>query len=191
MLYKYRSLKNFQNFVDIILNNRIYAAPYFDLNDPMEGLYTYAEGTINKDMVREIKGEKNKLRICSLSRRSDSTLMWSHYADSHKGIAIGVKVNQGQDIKSVRYEGLSFVQNATSRGSHETARNVLTYKLEPWSYEEEERVFVTCSEYADVSIHEVIIGTKMDTRIKSLVKKLVKQVNPRIQIKEANATEIL
>ena len=39
--YKYRSVDNFRNFVDIILNNRLYAASYQDLNDPMEGHYYY------------------------------------------------------------------------------------------------------------------------------------------------------
>jgi len=44
MLYKYGSLNNFKYFVDIILNNRPYASPYFDLNDPMEGYYSYPNG---------------------------------------------------------------------------------------------------------------------------------------------------
>ena len=191
MHYKYRSLDNFKNFVDIILNSRIYAAPYFDLNDPMEGLYTYAEGSINRDMVNKIKGEKTRLRICSLSRRADSTLMWSHYADSHKGIAIGVEVNQKHEIRPVTYEGLSYVENATRLGSHETAKNVLTCKLEPWRYEEEERVFVTESNYIEVSIKSIALGSKMDSRTKSLVKKLVSKINPSVVITEANVTEIV
>ena len=191
MHFKYRSLENFKNFVDIILNNRIYAAPYFDLNDPMEGLYTYNEGTLNRDMVNKIKGEKKRLRICSLSRRSDSTLMWAHYADSHSGVAIGLVVDGKHEIRPVNYEGLSYVQNATKFGSHETAKNILSYKLEPWSYEEEERVFVTDSSYVNVSVEKILLGSKMDTRTKSLVKSLVKKLNPNIQISEADVAAIV
>lgn len=47
LLYKYRSIENFQFFVDIILNKRLYAARYLDLNDPMEGHYIYADGVVN------------------------------------------------------------------------------------------------------------------------------------------------
>ncbi|WP_433924749.1 DUF2971 domain-containing protein [Vreelandella sp. 21] len=191
MHYKYRSLENFKNFVDIVLNNRIYAAPYFELNDPMEGLYTYDSGAINSELVRKIKGEKTKIRICSLSRRFDSTLMWSHYADSHRGVAIGVIVHPKHEIRSVTYEGLSYVQNATKHGSHETAKNVLTCKLEPWAYEEEERVFVTDSNYIDVTISRIFLGSKMDTRTKSLVRNLVSKLNPDIQVDEANVAEIV
>jgi len=191
MHFKYRSLDNFKNFVDIILNNRVYAAPYFDLNDPMEGLYTYDEGTLNRHMVNKIKGEKTRLRICSLSRRSDSTLMWTHYADSHRGVAIGLEVDKKHEIRPVKYEGLSYVQNATRFGSHETAKNVLSCKLEPWAYEEEERVFVTDTSYVDVFVKQIVLGSKMDTRTKSLVKKLVSKLNPTIQISEADVAEIV
>ncbi|CAM4487953.1 DUF2971 domain-containing protein [Alteromonas australica] len=191
MLYKYRSLANFKNFVDIILNNRIYAAPYYDLNDPMEGLYTYDEGAINEEMVEKIKGEKGKLRICSLSRRADSTLMWSHYADSHRGVVLGIEVNKKYEVRPVTYEGLSYVKHATRFGGHETAKNVLTCKLEPWAYEEEERVFVSDGQYASVTIEEVVLGSKMDTRTKSLVKKLVAKINARILVSEANVQTIV
>ncbi len=191
MHYKYRSLENFKNFVDIILNNRIYAAPYFKLNDPMEGLYIYDKGTVNHEMVSKIKGEKKRIGICSLSRRSDSTLMWSHYANSHKGVAIAVVVGHQHEIRPVKYEGLSYVQNATRFGSRETAMNILICKLEAWSYEEEERVFVTDTNYVDVSIAKIILGSKMDTRTKSLVKSLVSKINPNILIREADVAEIV
>lgn len=191
MHYKYRSLENFKNFVDVILNNRIYAAPYFDLNDPMEGLYTYDSGVINRELVRQIKGEKNKIRICSLSRRFDSTLMWSHYADSHRGVAIGIIVHPRHEMRPVTYEGLSCVQNATAHSNHEAAKNILTCKLEPWAYEEEERVFVTGSNYVYVTISRIFLGSKMDTRTKSLVRNLVNKLNPAIQVDEANVAEIV
>ncbi len=186
MLYKYRSLANFETFVDIILNERIYAAPYFDLNDPMEGLYRYTEGTINQQLIKDIKGQKQKLRICSLSRNCSSTLMWSHYADSHKGVAIGVKVNPNQETREVRYKGMSYVRDATRIGSHETAKNILTYKLDSWTYEDEERVFVTSGNYAKVKVSKIVMGSRISEKHKALVRKLVKIVNDSVSICEAD-----
>ena len=41
LLFKYRSLENWRWLLDILVNNRLYAAPFKDLNDPMEGRYFY------------------------------------------------------------------------------------------------------------------------------------------------------
>ena len=186
MLYKYRSLENFDNLVDIVLNERIYAAPYFELNDPMEGLYRYAQGTINQQLIEKIKGQKKKLRICSLSRNCNSTLMWSHYADGHKGVAIAVEVNSSEEVREVRYEGMSFVQNAARIGSQETAKNILTYKLDSWVYEDEERVFVTTGKYAKVRVVEIVLGSRVSDKHKTLVRKLVKRVNESIAVRDVH-----
>ena len=56
MLYKYRGIKGFRNFVDIIMRNCLYAAPYSKLNDPMEGHYTIRSGELDSDIVTLIKG---------------------------------------------------------------------------------------------------------------------------------------
>jgi len=37
--YKYRSLSNFKNFVDIIINQKLYAANCSNMNDAMGGVY--------------------------------------------------------------------------------------------------------------------------------------------------------
>src|ERR1700733_10826409 len=93
LLYKYRSLTNFKNFVDIILRNRLYASPYKEMNDPMEGQYYYRQGDYDRRTLRTIKENKQNLRLCSLSRNNHNELMWSHYADGQHGVAIGVSVD--------------------------------------------------------------------------------------------------
>ena len=49
----------------------------------------------------------NRLRIACFSDREDNTRMWSHYADSHKGICIGYKTNGSSlnswNLKEVTY----------------------------------------------------------------------------------------
>ena len=58
MLYKYRGINSFRYFVDIVLNKRLYAAPFFDLNDPMEGHYLYSSGELDSDVRDLIKNQK-------------------------------------------------------------------------------------------------------------------------------------
>ena len=37
LFFKYRDISNLRYFLDILLYNRLYAAKYNELNDPMEG----------------------------------------------------------------------------------------------------------------------------------------------------------
>ncbi len=186
MLYKYRDLDNFRFFVDIILNNRFYAAPYTDLNDPMEGYYRYTTGDLSDEVLKSIKGEKKKLGICSLSRNSKIELMWSHYCDGHKGIVIGVEIHDNYDIQPINYDGLPHIQNQNNLNYEETARAILTNKHQIWTYEEETRVFVEGAKYINVEVKEVILGEKMDSRTKGFIRSLVEKINPNIEIINAS-----
>lgn len=181
LLYKYRSLLNFKNFVDIILRNRLYAAVYKEMNDPMEGQYYYTAGEYNRGTLRSIRENKQNLRVCSLSRNNHNELMWSHYSDGHRGVAIGVEVDrQVIDVRPVIYEGL---HNLTGHiAEDEAAREILSHKLNFWSYEEEERAFTTNGIYIPVNVQEVITGRVMSTQDLSLVRDLVKKINPTIRL---------
>lgn len=192
-LFKYRSIQNFKNFVDIIINQRLYAAPYFDMNDPMEGQYIYHQGTLSQNIIRALKGEKEKIRICSLSITHENTLMWTHYSDGHRGVVIGLNIDRDKyDVRPVEYTGLSYVQNANINGTTETAKRILCHKHEAWTYEEEERLFVTGStKFANVQIEKVIIGCKMSQQDKKIVKNLVLKILPDIQVEESNIKNIV
>ncbi len=39
VLYKFRSLENWKFVLDIVIHKRLHAAPFDELNDPMEGRY--------------------------------------------------------------------------------------------------------------------------------------------------------
>lgn len=43
--------------------------------------------------IQEQLNELGKMSVLSFSARNDSILMWSHYADLHKGFCIGYKTN--------------------------------------------------------------------------------------------------
>lgn len=130
MLYKYRSLRDFKFFIDIILKQRLYSSPYFELNDPMEGQYLYNRGELSKELVQAIKGEKEKFRICSLSKEPEHPLMWAHYADGHKGVVIGVTVNKDKyDVRPVIYSDELPNINTGTYISLETAKDILCHKV--------------------------------------------------------------
>lgn len=186
ILYKYRSLANFRNFVDIILKNRLYAAKYKDLNDPMEGQYYYYSGELNKDIRNKLFQEKGELRICSLSQANDNLLMWSHYADGHRGVVIGLEIDDSNyQVKPVQYNGLAFINDRNF--SDKTAIEILSHKLEVWNYEKEVRVFVRDKHYIEANIVEIYTGIGMSPQDYSFVNLLINRINPNIRIAKAES----
>ena len=182
VLYKYRSLENFKNFLDIILKNRLYAAPYKDLNDPMEGKYYYPQGIFDGSRREKLENDKEKLRICSLSRNNNHELMWSHYANGQRGVAIGVTVSFSEDytVKPVQYEGLPYYERMNF--NNQTAIDILSNKLEVWEYEEEERVFVNNKMYVDVEVKKIITGRAMKKPDFYWLNDLIKRMQLQIEI---------
>lgn len=184
ILYKYRSLDNFKNVVDIILKNRLFASKYKDLNDPMEGQYYYQTGELNRDIRNKLLEEKGDLRLCSLSKVKDNQLMWSHYTNGQRGVAIGLRIDDRQYlVKPIQYNGLFSMSNQDF--NEQTATEILSHKLEVWNYEEEVRVFVRDRHFIDISIEEVITGVAMSNADFGFVKELIEKINPNIKIIKA------
>ena len=189
-LYKYRDLENFRFFTDIILNNRLRASYYRDLNDPMEGHYYYINGQLDQSLKDKIYNDKEKIKICSLSKKNNDLLMWSHYSKGHRGVAFGVRIDTGvyAKIKDIQYGPSPLIQ--THLVNSMTAETIFTHKLECWRYEEEVRVFIRNQDqdknFINVEIVELITGKSMSNQDFSFVSKLVEKINPSIQIIRAS-----
>ncbi len=184
LLYKYRGLDNFRNFVDILLKNRLYAAKYKDLNDPMEGQYYYQTGELNRNIRDKLLEEKGELRLCSLSKIKDNQLMWSHYANGQRGVAIGLRIDSTQyTVRPIQYNGLAYIRNQDF--NDQTAIEILSHKLEIWNYEEEVRIFVRDKHFIDITVEEVITGVAMSNADFSFVRELIEKINPSIRIIKA------
>jgi len=91
-LYRYRSLEKFDREIEAIKERYLYCAPYLDLNDPMEGLFTSSQLLKKSERYREIRraitDKKAQIGMCSFSEVYDHELMWAHYANQFKGICI-------------------------------------------------------------------------------------------------------
>lgn len=184
ILFKYRSLENFKNFVDIIFRNRLYASKYKDLNDPMEGQYYYRTGEFNRDIKNKLFEKRDELRLCSLSQVKDNHLMWSHYTNGHRGVAIGLRIKDTNcTIRPIQYNGLAFIRNQDF--NDQTAIEILSHKLEVWNYEKEVRVFVRDRHFVEIAIVEVITGLSMSNADFGFVRDLVKNINPEIRVIKA------
>ncbi len=202
-LYKYRSLKDMEFALDILLNERLHCAPYNELNDPFEGMffssfYTndsknyllkiyYKPGTKIKEArsVRDIPSV-SKSKVCSLSATMSDVRLWSYYADGHQGIAIEIDfTGKEADIKKI-----SYVKELQERGSTFITslilpeEAILTFKTNHWHYEQEYRI-IQENDYYQIPKAITAIYTGMnvsDTRL-ALLRKIVPSHIPIVQTK--------
>ncbi|MUK51507.1 DUF2971 domain-containing protein [Aliivibrio fischeri] len=185
-LYKYRSFDDLRFLLDIFLNNRLYAAEYTQMNDPMEGHYLVKPEVINARTKALIKNEKDTVRIVSLSTDSDNQLMWSHYADGHNGLAIEVEIrDEFSELKKVNYQGLSELTHFAERDPLETAKHILTHKHEFWSYENEFRVLIRHKKFVSVVITKVIFGCQVSDDDKRFYSELLLKLTPNLKFESA------
>lgn len=179
--YKYRSLENFERFIDILVNQHFYASSYKDLNDVMEGLYI--DLGLKSKVSLEIKNAKEKFRICSFSKINNDPLLWAHYADGSKGICIGCKITgHNIEIKDVIYTGLAEIKDCIE--AEKTAKEILLHKESTWHYEKEVRVLAKYgNEYVKVKIEEIIFGKRITYKRKKLIKDICVKLLPNVKFK--------
>lgn len=181
-LYKFRSLDNIEFVLDILLNERLYCAPYSDLNDPLEGLFytIYSPNIYSKKRLRryreiqDLPTKYSDIKICSLSEELNDIRMWSHYASGHTGVAIEIDfTNNNQDLKKVTYDpGLQ--KHSDSLLFESTPKEILSFKTEHWDYEQEYRILQDI-DYYDISgrITGIYFGVRTSDFHRELLSKAV------------------
>lgn len=184
--YKYRSLKNFEHFADIVNNQRLYAATFTELNDPMEGLFYYFEDEICADIIKELKRMKESLKICSLAKNYKCASMWTHYADNHKGIAIEVSVKDDESyiLKDIEYVPKAGFLRKSDNIDFEITKSLLSKKLISWKAEKEVRVFKkvyndTEPTYIEVEIKKIYTGVRMSDNYYNMLSCFIKEHNEK------------
>lgn len=179
VLYKYRGLSNLKRFLEIILDKKLYGALYTELNDPMEGSFRY-NYKMPHDIIEDLKDQKQKTYICSLSKRNDIGIMWTHYAEEHKGCCIEVEVTAKtwQRIE-VEYQSSSIEISNTS-----SLLDILKIKSIQWNYEEEVRYIKTAKdrEALSIKIKRIFLGYKLKASEFNFYKKLIQTLDPSIEV---------
>ena len=187
-LYKYRATVSLERTLDILINARLYAAQFMELNDPMEGVYQYDDKTVKPEELARFNKEKRKHRLVSLSETYASTLMWSYYADGHQGVVIGVEVNAtNYEILPVRYLGPGIVKKM----SRSLAKDVLSRKHKHWQHERERRVFtVKANRFVPIQVREIILGVDTKPTIRKIIEAVAAKYCPGIKPRRLRKSEL-
>lgn len=138
-----------------LTHNMVYASYPKEFNDPFEGYCicrSQFEGSLKEipyspECIKKITTTRGV--VCFSKERGSikNVLMWSHYADSHKGFCIeykdeailalqGIKSNEVLRVDDVQYNAPCVVEDISDRYDIEPA----FHKASCWSYEREFRV---------------------------------------------------
>jgi hypothetical protein len=137
------------------------------------------------DLVKEImtlfKGRIEYLGICCLSKSKNSLLMWSHYADSHKGVVLGFDADkmkqQFKQFEDIDYNNdpiLFDIKNPSS-----SMNKTILRKSKHWEYEQEIRFLMERNKNAAFpmdALVEINFGSKCSKRNKQNIIHLVKNL---------------
>lgn len=178
-------------------NRRIKIARVLELNDPYELLgadLTDDELRVGYEAMRNNLADTRGL-IC-FSRQWSVPIMWSHYADRHRGVCLGFDVSDSHTI-SIQYaeQRVSFTKDML--GQHDAEKHMMRFlgtKHSAWTYEDEVRVICNLDEVDDglyfhafdddIALREVLMGVQCtECEVREFID-LVGSVDPAIAVCE-------
>jgi hypothetical protein len=233
MVYKYRNLNN--NTREMIKNNTLHFANPLYFNDPFDTLINfYFEGDFDllckkfydfgikdyKGFAKTLSIHNDFKEICKsnphlinssvtcFSENCDNILLWSHYANQHKGICLEYKTvsNDGYscltfdstDIKTdhpvpmlkVNYveKPLEKINALFTKYFVEQLNDFLSTKFKIWEYENEIRCIIPNSNFKNYPnatlaknvLTGVIFGMKVNEEEKNEIKNLVNSFHENV-----------
>lgn len=162
-----------------IRKRRIKIARIKDLNDPYEFIPLMGDRALRKGM-REMKRLADaEFGIVCFTSNWDHPMMWSHYADRHRGVCLGFDIINARPIIPIEYTP-NLLQEKDFMVRKIDDINALDYmrtwfvKYEAWAYEAEKRmVFHLKEEEEDNGLYfhrfepalrlaEVVVGAESD-----------------------------
>jgi hypothetical protein len=210
LLYKYRSLRNLDHVLDILVHSRLYCSRYVKLNDPFEGLFSATIHILPRDRIKFpffilpesfsptksvndlFIDSKDKVRICSLSSSMGDVRLWSLYADGNRGIVLEIDFSGLEDsIYKVNYSD-KLPNYGYTLLTAPSPIEVLTCKTFHWSYESEFRI-INDSEYFDISgrLKKIYAGSRISETHLAILDKMKPSSVPIIQTEiDSNKIEI-
>lgn len=195
------NLSSAEYAISNIALGRIKISRIGDLNDPFELLpfniqdkKLRAAARLTRDHIAETRG------VLCFSRNWFNPVLWSHYADKHRGMALGFEVRDRFAIPVSYEKTLTEVEIDQLASSPDPAKDfgrvLLATKFEDWRYENEFRIFVDLTQHesegglyfcyfdSDLVLTSVVLGARCSVPI-GQVRKLVSQYPHKVRVTQA------
>lgn len=214
-LYKYKSVD--RNTLDILIKRDLFFPKTYQFNDPFDGqllpidfineLKELGYSNIRKEIENHnnfVKDRIDSYGVLCLSRVRENILMWSHYANSHKGVCFGFKNDLWKYFNNydwpiihykVKYSHIHPFQKIhedlilnkrfnTKDGflnycdlSYALEEATFTVKHSSWKYEKEERIISQISgahTFKPEALDHIILGMNISSRDEETITQLLK-----------------
>jgi hypothetical protein len=133
---------------------------------------------IQAELRRHLNNAMDSTGFHSFATDPRSLLMWSHYADSHKGVCLVFETAKDVDTfvhaLPVQYSKNFPVVQFTTTVAHDLIRKAFLTKAEEWKYEKERRIVEQkragqSLSYKPRALVALILGSKISTSDKEIV----------------------
>lgn len=128
-----------------IRDRRFKLSTFDTLNDPFELFASDLRDPAIRKLYRDVKEDMTKkMAILCCSKSVSNTLLWSHYADRHRGMALELEVAD-EDVTHVRYSEhrvpvTQAMLDAMQPDVPSELGEYLSIKAADWAYEDEARI---------------------------------------------------
>lgn len=176
-LYKYRSCS--KRNISCLKNNKLWFSAREQLNDPYEGRFAFNDDEIIKSLFgntvlpENIKKEiltlikdrvlayRDQYRICCFSADPTQTLMWSQYAEDHKGFCMEFQVLKDPHLFAPLIP-IIYEQEMVKTDSNNVFSHLFQRKSNDWKHEKEIRIIgqQKYQRYIPESLSAIIFGDK-------------------------------
>jgi hypothetical protein len=166
-------LLNSEHGIDSIDKRRLKIATIKELNDPFELFGVNLSDETLRRAFHKMKDElSNKRGILCFSKSWHNPVLWSHYADKHKGLCLGFEIPDSL-LAHVTYSRERLVVNTEKlKRPNELPQDIATQflftKYEHWPYEEEVRCFVELND-KDPTTELYFAGFSNNLELKSII----------------------
>jgi hypothetical protein len=148
----YYHFLRYEDAKDDLKNERIKVSTIDTLNDPHEFMpyRRYRDREKRKLYDKVFKAVSEKWGILCFSPTMNEQLLWAHYADKHKGIALGFEIPEGK-LKKVKYDFTNirtkFELSDDQSDNEQKFLDLAEIKCHEWGYEKEYRMLVPLNDF--------------------------------------------
>ena len=189
-MYKYTSINKF--LYEMLIRGELWFSSPFDFNDPYDSnmpvdfaleSYKKTQGfktdeefnAYNKSMTGNpgrfyltLENLRKTVGVCCFSTVQDNLIMWSHYAENHKGVLLKFDVSELQKVFS-KIQAVAYTNKIKQINYESSPENLLskllTRKSTHWKSEKEVRIVVKKSghySFPKNALKEIRFGLKCD-----------------------------
>jgi hypothetical protein len=148
----------------------------------------------NATLLRQLEQEyladlRREINVCCFSEKRDDILMWSHYADMHRGYCIEFDKNSDffNTVMKVEYASIYPKLNRFTTPKEKQTSTVVTTKYSEWEYEQEWRILGDhgAHPFTGDCVKGVIFGCKMRNHDKQTMRNVFRNWKSPVQFYEA------